>query len=734
MKKLKWILITSLFLSLMACGWIEGGIATQSSSTLTLPPGKVKETVEPIPTLIGTFATLVSTPPLAPTESWTGPAEANIWSFTSDGMYGGSISQLAISPDFVNDRTIFAACGPDVLLSSGIFRSTDGGITWSWVLSDIPMPVVEIELSPNYASDQTIFVITEMFGGNPSGVILKSVDGGINWEYIRLDSSSGTDSFGTLSGIAFSPDYVNDQTVFVGDHIGNLFKSTDAGVSWQFINRPDTLPLKLTISPDFTEDRILFAAHGGVLKSTDGGESWTISRGAWSRGIKLLVISPNFAADSTVFAGTYDDGVYKTTDAGSTWVQVNEGLPYGPGLHDGDIRALVVSPDFARDSTIFAVTDGEGVYKSIDGGTSWQSIENPAKDIYDLALSPKYPNEKTIYLGTHEGVYQSNDNGASWNLLINGITAVNVEELEVSPDFDNDGTVFAGTWRGLFKSLDGGISWGLNGFDGRTVDIELSPNFKSDRMLFALVEDSLFKSTDTGESWSLVATDLIGKLAISPNYPIDSTIFVYSEGGGVFKSIDNGNSWNAVNNGLTSLEISALAISPSYLNDQTLVAGTFMSESDGGVFRSRDGGNSWTKLSVATDYNPMVSLIAFSPDYALDQTLFISQSFLSNFLHKSEDGGDTWRKVHSNIRVNNIVFSTNYSTDKTLFVGTGDRGIFVSTDGGATWATMNPGLTNLYAGSGDLAITPTFPPTLFAASTGVWQFTIIDDIDQLENP
>jgi photosystem II stability/assembly factor-like uncharacterized protein len=188
-------------------GALPTNTLVSGSSSLLMP------TPSPVPA-----TAIKSTPALSPaaTESWTDYAGWDIWSYTSEGMNGGSIALLAISPTFENDQTVFAAAGPEEFYPLGIFKSTDGGSSWTWVFKDIPVPIVDIALSPNYAVDQTVFVITRFFGGTLSGIILKSVDGGINWEYIDECNS------GSLSAIVFSPDYANDLTIFVGNHIGHF--------------------------------------------------------------------------------------------------------------------------------------------------------------------------------------------------------------------------------------------------------------------------------------------------------------------------------------------------------------------------------------------------------------------------------------------------------------------------------------------------------------------------------
>ena len=94
--------------------------------------------------------------------------------------------------------------------------------------------------------------------------------------------------------------------------------------------------LVLAMSPDFASDRTVFAGseHAGVLKSTDGGQTWKqVNTGIYDGNVPALVVSPGFAADRTVYAGTRTQGLFRSTDGGETWVQTGQGLPDGNVPH-----------------------------------------------------------------------------------------------------------------------------------------------------------------------------------------------------------------------------------------------------------------------------------------------------------------------------------------------------------------------------------------------------------------
>jgi photosystem II stability/assembly factor-like uncharacterized protein len=101
-----------------------------------------------------------------------------------------------------------------------------------------------------------------------------------------------------------------------------------------------------------------------------GDNVWTqCSNGMWRGRVYALALSPGYASDRALFAGTSGDGVFKSTDGGASWGAVNTGLA------NLDVRALALSPGYVSDQTIFAGTWGGGVFKSNDGGASWNAVD-----------------------------------------------------------------------------------------------------------------------------------------------------------------------------------------------------------------------------------------------------------------------------------------------------------------------------------------------------------------------
>jgi len=166
-----------------------------------------------------------------------------------------------------------------------------------------------------------------------------------------------------------------------------------------------------------------------------------------------------------------------------SWTQLG-----GPG--GGKINAVAVSPDFVADSTILAGTNA-GIFKSTDGGISWNSSSNGLESpgTYALAFSPDFASDSTVFVGTSSGIFKSTDGGASWSVLNLGGVSNNYDSpVTVSPNYVADQTVLVGQTydKGVIKSTDGGVSWSQYGLNGYRVNaIAYSPNYAHDYTLYA---------------------------------------------------------------------------------------------------------------------------------------------------------------------------------------------------------------------------------------------------------
>ncbi len=287
-----------------------------------------------------------------------------------------------------------------------------------------------------------------------------------------------------------------------------LFISKDAGKTWEHIGWPNIKANSIAIEPDSKGKIIYLAAGNGVLKSNDSGKTWKVITD-W-RITEVLKVLINPENKNKVFIAT-PYGVFKSIDSGLTWEEKNIGIrPEETGttsstfvssilidrknkkriligtengiyesLNEGEqwkvlgligvgIRTIVQSPHNLN--FILAGTENDGIFKSNDGGKTWEKANVGLKKltIYAIAFDPR--NSKIIYAGGYEtGICRSDDEGKSWVCSAEGLDGFNsIHSIAVHPEDSN--FIVAGTVDGgVYISRDGGKTWNFSGLEGATV-------------------------------------------------------------------------------------------------------------------------------------------------------------------------------------------------------------------------------------------------------------------------
>ena len=391
------------------------------------------------------------------------------WQRSVEGLDNPRVLALGVSPSFADDSTVFAG------VSDGLYRSTDGGSSWQRATEGLTgATVVSIEFSPGFERDSTVFagmlgerVISYMWGAlryvTPPGGVFRSTDGGVTWEiYGDLKNVSAM-------SISLSPSFEVDSTAFVGTLHSGIYRTTDGGDAWEQVaaGLPFHRFMSVEVSPSFPSDSTVFAgAHGTVFRTTDRGGSWEqVNEGkSFSDGrVEALAVSPAFGSDGTIFAGASVGGVLRSTDAGSSWKQVHRAAPIR------NIRAVALAPDFADNPTVFYAPSGGGVLRSTDGGGQWRQVDEGLgegaiqewvlPDVWSVAVSPSFEEDSVVFLGSSNGVFRTTNGGDEWVQVPGAGSGVATPAVAVSPSFAEDSTVFAGAFDGVFQSNDGGESW-----------------------------------------------------------------------------------------------------------------------------------------------------------------------------------------------------------------------------------------------------------------------------------
>lgn len=379
---------------------------------------------------------------------------------------------------------------------------------------------------------------------------------------------------------------------------------------------------------------------------------------------------------ATLFAG--GNGVFRSMDNGTTWMTV--------GLTDRVTYSLVVSG-----TTLFAGTSS-GIFRSLDNGTTWTAVNTGLgnRDIRSLAVSGS-----TLFAGTNiGGLFRSLDSGTTWtavNVVNSGFSNLFVFSLLV-----NGSTLFAGTNGGVFRSTNNGATWtAINtGLTDRAV-YTLTVNGAA---LFVGTNSGVSRSVDNGTTWMAVNTGLQNQPVISLGVS-GTALFAGTLGSGVYRSTDNGTTWTAVNTGLSSMVVHSLTVSGT-----ALLAGT-----NGGVYRSTNNGTAWTGASVGLPSLSINSLLVNGT------TLFAAAT---GGVHRSTDNGTTWTEVSAglpNLSVNSLT-----TIGTTLFAGTDGGGVYRSMDNGATWTLASQDLTfsfvNVLVASGNALFAGTFGDGVFRST------------------
>jgi photosystem II stability/assembly factor-like uncharacterized protein len=421
------------------------------------------------------------------------------WQEATTSLTAG-FSSLVINPEAPG--TIYAGT------MSGVFRSTDAGDHWEEVTKDLASLSIHV-LAMDPAASATLYF------GAASGVF-RSTDAGDHWKKMSSDDLSSNPI------LALAVDPATPASLYLGTR-SDVCRSTDAGVTSQKIVNGMT-PRIDTIIVDPKTPATVYAGGrtSGVFRSTDAGATWQqASEGLTETLVFSLAIDP--VTPATLYAGT-TSSVFRSTDAGDHWKQVASGLTGKTVSAVADsaeeyVSALAVNPK--APATVYAGTNDSGVFRSTDAGDHWKQVTSGLtdKNVSSLAIDPVTP--ATLYAGTTSGVFRSTDAGEHWKQLLGGLSPTPILFLGVDPQ--HAATVYAGTLAGVLRSTDAGDHWEPASEDLAEVSV-LSLTFDpvTPATLYAGTDSGAFQSTDAGDHWERLAGGLsstpVLSLAVDPQH------------------------------------------------------------------------------------------------------------------------------------------------------------------------------------------------------------------------
>jgi photosystem II stability/assembly factor-like uncharacterized protein len=347
-------------------------------------------------------------------------------------------------------------------------------------------------------------------------------------------------------------------------------------------------------------------------------------------------------------------------DHSADFVSVSATLQVGvqnPLAYYGLMVSIAVDP--SRSATVYAATAVSGVLKSCDAGQTWipASTNIPDKMITALALDPSSPG--VLYAASHSGVLKSVNGAVTWEVLSSDVAPVH----SVAVDPQQPATIYAGTEGHFFKSLDGGHQWTL-------------------------------------ADWGMPVGVIVQSIAIDPTNPdivYAGTDVPIGSRAQVFKTTDGGNNWQASwypatgASGINVQTVNALIVDPK--NASTIYAGTLNPDvgpnfNQPGAFKSMDGGKSWTGLAGITgpDHRYLRSMV-IDP---INTSNIYAGSYYDDFWRSNDAGATATSSVPVPLPgVGALILAVDPSNPTAIYLGSsGGKGIYKSTDSGATWKPL----------------------------------------------
>lgn len=599
-----------------------------------------------------------------------------------------SIGAIAVAPsdhNVVYVGTGEAAVRGDISYGAGVYKSVDAGKTWKNIGLKDTRQIGALIVDPKNADIVLVAALGHAFGPNQERGIFRTTDGGKTWtKVLSKDQDTG--------GIDVVFDPHNPSVVFAalwqarrqpwffssGGPGSGLYRSEDAGATWKRLEGnglPEGILGRIGVSVSGADSNRIYATieakEGGLFRSEDGGTKWArvnedgrFRQRAWY--FSKIYADPK--APDTVYV--LNTGLFRSVDGGKSFTLL-------PARH-GDHHGLWIDPD--NPQRIANANDG-GASISTDGGKTWTTQNNqPTAQFYHVAVDDAFPYH--LY-----GAQQDNSNVGIASRTDSGVIG--------TQDWFQAGGGECGfvipdprDWRIIYSNSEGYLTrydknkehshdasvLPLDNSGHGAVDLAhrfqwVSPLLLSphDPDTIYTAAECVFKSTDQGNSWTQISEDLT-RNDKSKQQP----------------------SGGPLTNDITSVEYydTIFALTESPLKKGMLWAGT----DDGLVHLTMDGGQHWTNVSPKMPEWSTIDLIEPSPHDANTAYVAIDRHKLDDvkpYIFKTTDAGKTWSAITTGIPEGANVHAVREDPKRRglLYAGT-ELGVFVSFDDGAHWQPL----------------------------------------------
>lgn len=613
------------------------------------------------------------------------------WHAISDSSFH-SASCGAIAVARSNPNIIYAGMGEvemrgNISFGDGVYKSLDAGKTWKHLGLNETYAIGEIAVHPQ--NENIVYVAAQgnIWKPNKERGLYKSTDGGENWKIVLkgIDDSTGCIDvkMDPLNpNIIYASMYKAGRTPYALNAGGKgcgLYKSSDGGNTWKLISENPGMPKglngKINITISYINNNNIWASvenkeNGGIYKSTDGGATWSqlnadlnlLQRPWYFNNIYVDPKNDNELHCMQVFYGRSIDGGASFTEANTnTW----------------DNHVMWINPD---DPDNFIMAGDGGPTITFDDGKNWTETDIPTAQFYHVNLDDQFPyhvygaqqDNSSIKIAsrTSNSVIGKED----WRWVAGG------EAGYIVPDPLNNKITYGGEYDGIlstfnedndiyrFISVNPEIHYGDGAISAQrrfnwTFPIAFSPH--NSKCLYA-TSNYVHRSFDGGVTWETISPDL------TRNDPKT----LQSSGGPVTK--DN-----------TGVEFYAtiFAFAESELEQGVLWTGS----DDGLVYVSRDNGANWTNVTPSN--LPEWSMISYvEPSHFDAGTCYISATRyklgdMQPYIFKTTDYGKTWKKITNGLPVYNRCIRNDPNQKGLLFAGL-ETGIYFSLDDGQNWQRL----------------------------------------------
>lgn len=644
---------------------------------------------------------------------WKTDNAGHTWLPISDqGIPIGSIGAIAVAPS--NPNVIYVGTGePDIRSQHsygiGMFKSTDGGKTWTHIGLEKTEHIGRVVVDPANANRIYVAALGHVYDANPERGVYRSVDGGATWKKI-LYKTNDPDNVGAID-IAINPRnprvlYASlwatrrpPWSVYAPSNMpgGGLYKSTDGGETWKQLTGGlpnDEFVGKIGIAVAPGNPNRLWAvvddlgsavarpirggggegggeshAKGGVYISDDAGATWKMVNNEnrlWGRGWYFEAVAVDPASPDRAYV--INTATYMTTDAGKTFVPI-KGAPGGDDYHQ-----IWVNP---RDGNRMVLSSDQGTVVSVDGGKSWSTWYNqPTAQIYHVAADNRFPywlygaQQDSGGVGVSTWSRQGVLTFRNWEP-----TCLAGESATVVPD-PKDGNILYGSGAGRCdQALNIPVPLG-----GQLPPPDPNdPNRKTWTLpqVFSPADEALyyanqfvFRSRDRGKTWEKISPDLARLHPAAP--PALDPVTA--------KDIDEP---------MTDRFGVVYTIGPSPLQANTVWVGT----DDGLIHVTRDDGQTWKDVTPPsmTAWSKVSQIEAGHFDVETAYASVDRHRIADNkaYIYATHDGGQTWRNIGvalpEGAYVNSI--KEDPQTKGLLYAATELR-VYVSFDDGEQWQPL----------------------------------------------